>query len=540
MPARPPATSAAAVATSVASMTQTIGLSLAAEVDRSEAERRLATVALAGVLLLGALLRVWGLTSVGLNSDEAVYSGQAAALAGSAEYQQFFAIFRAHPLLVQFLVALLFQAGVNDVAGRLLSVGFGVATIGLTYALGARLFSPRAGLVAAALLAVMPYHVGVSRQILLDGPMTAFFVLTIYLLARYAASGTAGWLYAAAFTSGLTFLAKETGILVVAVGAAFALMTPTVRLGARRLLITAGAFLIGISPYPASILLSGASETARQFLIWQLLRRPNHTGTFYLEILPDAVGGLVLVVAVLGGVAALRIGRWQDRLLLAWVLVPFLFYELWPVKGYQYLLPIAPAICLLVTRALDAPWRTWIPRLSAISPGLSRSTFISGVVAVVLVASLLPPTIARASSPGSIGSLAGTGGLPGGREAGQWIRDNVPIGSTFITIGPTLANIVEFYGHRAAHGLSVSPNPQRRNPAYDPIINADRSIQTLEIQYAAVDIWSAARSPHFATLLNGYIEKYSGRLIHQQRAIVRDAQGLLTDQVVIEIYALRP
>ena len=58
-----------------------------------------------------------------------------------------------------------------------------------------------------------------------------------------------------------------------------------------------------------------------------------------------------------------------------------------------------------------------------------------------------------------------------------------------------MSNMIEFYGQRKAHGLSVSPNPQRRNPAYDPILNPDRSIQTLEIHYVALDYWSAQRSP---------------------------------------------
>ena len=35
-------------------------------------------------------------------------------------------------------------------------------------------------------MALMPYHVVVSRQVLLDGPMTLFATLTLVLLARFA------------------------------------------------------------------------------------------------------------------------------------------------------------------------------------------------------------------------------------------------------------------------------------------------------------------------------------------------------------------
>ena len=71
----------------------------------------LAIAALTGALLVGFIVRVWAIGAVGFNSDEAVYAGQAAALAGDPTYSKFFAIFRAHPLLVQFLLSVVFLAG---------------------------------------------------------------------------------------------------------------------------------------------------------------------------------------------------------------------------------------------------------------------------------------------------------------------------------------------------------------------------------------------------------------------------------------------
>ena len=60
----------------------------------------------------------------------------------------------------------------------------------------------------------MPYLVIVNRQILLDGPMTFFATLSLYLMARFALTLRPVWLYAAASVLGLTFLAKETSILL--------------------------------------------------------------------------------------------------------------------------------------------------------------------------------------------------------------------------------------------------------------------------------------------------------------------------------------
>jgi 4-amino-4-deoxy-L-arabinose transferase-like glycosyltransferase len=526
-------------------MAGTASLTFVSALDREAAERRLALLTIGVIVAIGAVIRLVNINSVGLNSDEAVYSGQAAALSGDVGYQQFFAIFRAHPLLVQFMLSVLFQFGVNDVAGRLLSVGFGVAAIALTYQLGTLLFSRRVGLVAAAALALLPYHVAVSRQMLLDGPEMTLWLLATYFLARYAASASPRWMYASAFTAGLTVLAKETAVLFIVVGIAFALMTPTVRLGARRLVVAAGAFLLAVSPYPASILLSGASDTARSFLLWQVLRQPNHTGTFYFEVLVAACGPILLILAVLGVIASIRIGGWQDRLLLAWVFVPIAFFEAWPVKGYQYLLPVAPALAILAARTLEAPWHEWLSgwlrrrRIDA-KQLVGAGAFASLLVPVLVLGSLAPTTLATVATTSAQGSLAGTGGLPGGREAGLWIRDHVPPGATFMTIGPTMSNIIQFYGHRHSLALSVSPNPQRRNPAYDPILNPDRAIQTLEIHYAVFDVWSASRSPFFTATLRRYIAKYDGKLIYEQRAVTRDANGDAGEQVVIQLYQLSP
>jgi len=69
---------------------------------------------LVGVFAIGAALRLFGLDRVGFNSDEAVYSGQAAALAGDPTYGGLFQVFRAHPLMVQFLVSLIFRVAIDD------------------------------------------------------------------------------------------------------------------------------------------------------------------------------------------------------------------------------------------------------------------------------------------------------------------------------------------------------------------------------------------------------------------------------------------
>src|SRR3954447_11156776 len=177
------------------------------------------------------VLRLWALDALGLNSDEAVYAGQAASLARDPAFLPFFPVFRAHPLLFQSLLSLEYRAlRVTSLGGRLLAVAFGMGTVCLTYAIGARLYGRRVGTLAALLVGVMPYTVVVSRQILLDTPMAFFAALALYLLIRYVQTDHPTWLYASAVALGLSTLTKETAILLGGGVYAFFALTRKTRL----------------------------------------------------------------------------------------------------------------------------------------------------------------------------------------------------------------------------------------------------------------------------------------------------------------------
>src|SRR4051794_18733604 len=73
---------------------------------------------LAGIMLVAEFLRLWKLMGNGFNSDEAVYAGQAASIAGDPALTSYFPVFRAHPLLFQTVMSVFYHAGTSDVVGR--------------------------------------------------------------------------------------------------------------------------------------------------------------------------------------------------------------------------------------------------------------------------------------------------------------------------------------------------------------------------------------------------------------------------------------
>lgn len=509
--------------------------------------------AIAGIVVVATGLRVVHLGAVGYNSDEAVYAGQGLSLAGDPAYEPFFPVFRAHPLLFQSILATTYATvGYSDLAGRLASVGFGVATVGLVVAIGRLLYTPAVGLVAGLIMAVMPYSVIVTRQVLLDGPMAFFSTLALYLLARFSASQRAAWLYAAAAAMGLAVLTKETAVLLLGGVYAFFALTASVRLRLRQVLL-AGTILATVAAvYPLTVALSGASRTGGSFLVWQLLRRANHSWTFYPQVLPSALGWPVVIAAAAGLWFLRRQASWREGLLGYWILGPLLFFELWAVKGYQYLLPIAAPVAVLAARALVAlasdhtspsadPTGPAATGRHRVTPWLRRSGRhrTVGALAVAATVSLLAWQSWSAVAPdtGRSTFLAGSGGVPGGREAGTWVRQHLPEGAQVLCLGPSMANLVSFYGHRKAYGLSVSPNPLHRNPVYEAVHNPDDRIRQNNLQFLVWDSYSADRSPFFSQRLLDYAKAYHGQVLHTEY-VTRGADRARVP--VIVIYQVRP
>jgi hypothetical protein len=510
------------------------------------------------VTLIATGVRVWRIDALGFNSDEAVYGGQAASLAGNPNYTGLFPIFRAHPMIVQIVLSPLFRHGEVDVAGRYVVVGFGVATVLVVYLLGVRLYGRRVGILAALLIGLMPYHVVVTRQVLLDGPMVLFATLTLYLIVRYVQDQRVIWFLAVGAMLGITMLAKESSVVLTAGIYAFFALTPSVRRPIRAGLL-ATPVLIGIfaTNYIAQQL-AGRSSAGKNYLVWQLLRRPNHSLSFYGETVPMAIGIGVLLAAA-AGLWWLRNRRsWRETLLLSWIAATAVAFELWPVKGFQYLLPVVAPVALLAARGLlsvPVPSRLGLPRrwvagraswLRATRPvpdriaGRDTGKLLRLVAIAAVVVSLFIPTWRLVNQSNNATFLAGSGGVPGGREAGRWLAGNTPAGSRVLTLGPSMANILQYYGHRRCFGLSVSPNPLHRNPSYTPLPNPDSALRHNEMQYIVWDKFSAERSSFFSGSLLELARRYHGRIVHTETVMGTDAQGRQARVPVIVIYEVRP
>jgi hypothetical protein len=325
-------------------------------------------------------------------------------------------------------------------------------------------------------------------------------------------------------------LTKETGALLV--GSVYAFLALAQELGTRlrTALLALAVWIIVFAPYPLSLSFAKRGETGQNFLAWQLFRRPNHDWKFYAEVVPPALGWGVVAAAVAGVVLARTRWSWRETLLCCWIVVPVVVFEIWAVKGYQYLLPISTPVAVLAA--------VGVVRVSVLARRWRR--VVATALVTTVLAACLVPTVARIRPSDSDTFLAGSGGVPGGRETGLWVRDNIPEGAQMLALGPSMANIIEFYGQRRVYGLSVSTNPLNRNPTYTPIPNPDLAIRRNTLQYIVWDSFSANRSPFYSTKLRRYIERYNGRAIHTATVTVQGADGENVTKPVIIVYEVRP
>lgn len=116
---------------------------------------------LGALLAVAALLRFAGLGRQSLWLDEvlSVHAAQHIVEQGFADQ-----LFNGHGPLFFYLLAAVLPSDPGEVAARLLSAIFGVALVGVAYLLGKELIAPRAGLVAAGVMAVAPYAVWYSQE----------------------------------------------------------------------------------------------------------------------------------------------------------------------------------------------------------------------------------------------------------------------------------------------------------------------------------------------------------------------------------------
>ncbi len=262
---------------------------------------------------------------------------------------------------------------VSELAARFPMALSAIACILLTAALAVRLFGPRAGLFAGAVLATTPLYVSLGRRAETDVPMTLFIVLAMYAFERAFREKQSGWRWLFFAAMGLSFMCKGVpGVVVPLLASILYLLWERRAREPLRLSFLGGLLLTAliIAPWYALVWMTfpDAGDVFRFETLHRLGADAPHANPFYfylyvtpIQVLPWSLA----IPLVWTGLRGDEKTRRAARLPAAWLAGGLVFLTLLETKQPHYLVPLLPAIAILngagIDRALASahwPWLT--------------------------------------------------------------------------------------------------------------------------------------------------------------------------------------
>ena len=252
--------------------------------------------------------------------------------------------------------------GVSETAARFPSALFGVAGVLAVCWAGRRLRNLRTGILAGFVLATSVLYLGLARAALLDVPFTACCALALgAMIAGTQEPERARWPLWAGAALGLAVLAKSPSACAL-----FALVLLAVGITQRsrpclrglRWGYAALVCVAVVAPWYAAMYLRFGQQVLSQLLIganvgrfMQAEHARSATPIYYLPVI--IVGLLPWTGMLPRGLSA----AWRDRRAAAvplwWAVLTFLFFSASGSKLPGYILPIFPALALLIAFALE-------------------------------------------------------------------------------------------------------------------------------------------------------------------------------------------
>lgn len=237
--------------------------------------------------------------------------------------------------------------GPTATGARLLMPLFAVYTLYIVYRLGSRLGSRTHGLIAAGVLASLNLFLGRTRAVNTDMALLASLTTTLLFLLENRPS----WWVALSIFGGVWFKGIA-GLLSIIVALPLLLSKSKTYL-----LSYLFYLLILILPWHIYAYIQHGDSFLTPYFFEQVLRRATaqiefhfENRWYYFNYLWENLGlGVILVAGV--GAASLLVTR-KNLYILWWLVAPLTIFTLAKTRLFWYILPIYPAIALLVSEAI--------------------------------------------------------------------------------------------------------------------------------------------------------------------------------------------
>jgi hypothetical protein len=499
---------------------------------------RLAFLAFAivyGFFLVFGVNEIFGLAHMAIRWDEvANLSGGLLLLRGS--FHQFMSLNTFYPPLYATFTAIFFAfGGVSVFMGRFVSVAFSLLALYTVFECTYRMCSAKIALLACALLAIMPGYVWLSRIAMIETALLLFFLVSTFSFFFWLKEHKTKFLGLSGLAFALGLLTKYQTVIVLAIAVAglaflgreylvrkfrtfrglaimvFALAVPLVLLfyfvyssG----MLNQWLYALEIGNPDKTLYSTGLNR----FPTW-FDSLPNwiQTPVFYLIELTAQYPSVHPISFLLYATGLVGLGwlAWrrkaEDKYLLIWFVIVYVFFTLIPNKEWRYLIPIFPVLAIsgaiLIVSALSTAQKTWkLPQV-----GIRKKRFVQ-VAAGTLIAFTLIGFFFSASDAYDMSRDQTYMPL---EDATNYVGSNLKSGENVMVLcafNLMDERIVWFYlNEKKSFDTLVFQYPTEPVDTYTPDFNVTELVAECEsnnIKYLLVDEYGGASYHYFGTILS--------------------------------------
>jgi 4-amino-4-deoxy-L-arabinose transferase-like glycosyltransferase len=304
------------------------------------------------------------------NWDEAIYAEVAKEIVQSGDWLtlhwQHADWFEKPPLTFWLMAGLFRLFGASEFSARAVSALAGVGVVAVIYAIGKLQSGPVCGLIAALILLTTFQFVQMSRLVDTDVLLLFFIYLAIYGYLRMR-NGDRRWWYVVSVSCALGFMVKSFASLFAPAAIAFALVVDgqvNETLRAKQFWFSILAGLAIIVPWHATMIYLHGPAFVHEYFYYHVWSRTitaleAHNGPwwFYLREIWEKIHPWWFIAPF-----AVAFNVWQVKrhrvsvVLLALTVLVFGFYTAAQTKSTSYILPVYPALALLISDLFTWLW----------------------------------------------------------------------------------------------------------------------------------------------------------------------------------------
>ncbi len=331
-----------------------------------------------------------------LNFSQAMKISPLAAMSAFIKQEAFY------PPLIPFLGAFFGLINPSEDGFTMIMALFTAAIIIFTFLYARLYFDDISACAAAVIVTACPIVFREAHYFMLDVPITAFFIASLYMLERTQRFTKKPWIIALGITAGMALLVKWTFVIYFAAPLIITVAEAAGEKAAgskKNMLLSMAAALVIAAPW----YIYNSFSIVMKLLKYSFNRgvTENLPGIFtpqgliyYIQLLPVELTWMFCAVFIAG--AALLIAEKGKRKLLLVFIIPLIFFTLLHNKKDRYIMPLMPAAAVIASYAVYA-----LKSNRFLKTALASFIVASGVVIYVSANYIMPFNIPENCRPSS-------------------------------------------------------------------------------------------------------------------------------------------